>query len=122
MPAQSDESKAFQLAVYETTKLIPLSRVTTYGHIAKLLNKPGNSRQVGQCLKQLHLRPKKEEYGAESVPWWRVINSQGKISERGIAEMSRQREKLREEAVLVNDSYGVRLAEYGWFPEEIEWD
>ena len=47
----------------------------------------------------------------DDVPWQRVINSQGKISERAGAE--RQRQLLEEESVLfVKDK--VDMKKYGW--------
>lgn len=51
-----------------------------------------------------------------NVPWWRVINSQGKISPRGnhFAE-DRQVEMLQGENVEVYEK-SVNLLEYGWFP------
>jgi methylated-DNA-protein-cysteine methyltransferase-like protein len=47
----------------------------------------------------------------DDVPWQRVINSQGKISERSGAE--KQRQLLEEEGVLfVKDK--VDMKKYGW--------
>jgi len=47
----------------------------------------------------------------DDVPWQRVINSQGKISERAGAE--RQRQLLEEEGVVfVKDK--VDMKKYGW--------
>jgi len=47
----------------------------------------------------------------DDVPWQRVINSQGKISERAGAE--RQRQLLEKEGIVfVNDK--VDLKKYGW--------
>ena len=47
----------------------------------------------------------------DDVPWQRVINSQGKISERAGAE--RQRQRLEEEGIMfVKDK--VDMKKYGW--------
>jgi len=54
---------------------IPQGRVATYGQVAKLAGLPKNARQVGTVLKNLS-----EE---SEIPWHRVVNSRGKISDRG---------------------------------------
>jgi methylated-DNA-protein-cysteine methyltransferase-like protein len=47
----------------------------------------------------------------DDVPWQRVVNSQGKISERAGAE--RQRKLLEEEGIIfVKDR--IDLKKYGW--------
>lgn len=105
--------------VYETVRQIPQGRVTTYGHIAKLIGMQRNSRHVGQALKFLD--------PATDVPWQRVISSSGKISSRGpgTTGAQRQREALEAEGVEVhatrqNGELLVKLAEYGWFPDTID--
>lgn len=60
------------LAVLHTVASIPPGRLSTYGDIAKAAGLPGNARFVGQVLKNL---PR-----GSDIPWYRVINSQGKIS------------------------------------------
>ena len=54
----------------------------------------------------------------DDVPWQRVINSQGKISERAGAE--RQRQLLEEEGIVfVKDK--VDMKKYGWKgPSEVD--
>jgi len=48
----------------------------------------------------------------DNVPWHRVINSQGKISQRESAEL--QRILLEEEGVLFDDRGKVDLKIFGW--------
>jgi methylated-DNA-protein-cysteine methyltransferase-like protein len=48
----------------------------------------------------------------DDVPWQRVINSQGKISERPGAE--RQRPLLEQEGVEFDAKNRVDLKKYGW--------
>lgn len=91
-------------ALYLAIQAIPKGRVSTYGNIAKLAGQPNGARWVGQMLSRLP--------SDSSLPWHRVINSQGKISlpgERG----SVQRQRLIEEGVLVND-FKVSLSKFGW--------
>ena len=63
-------------------KQIPHGKVATYGQIAKLAGIPRNSRQVGTVLKTLP-----ENSG---VPWFRVVNSRGEISDRSPNKTVRQ--------------------------------
>jgi len=95
----------------------------TPGHIAKLINRPRNSRQVGQALKHLQ---------DDTVPWQRVVNHQGIISPRDVpGAADRQRTRLLQEGVPVEDvgmdaefnSGGggrVDLALFGWFPASVQ--
>lgn len=99
------------------------------GHIAYLVNRPQNSRLVGSSLKHLafiveslnrEVAPE-DIINIESVPWWRVILSAGKISPRGNSEsVIRQAKILREEGVAVLNSYTVDLDQNGWFPDEVD--
>jgi len=116
---REDEARAFHYAVYETVQKIPYGQITTYGHIAKLILKPKNSRQVGSALKFLPKEGQVHEYPYHTgnVPWWRVISSAGVISPRDEGAVKLQAQKLREEDVEVDGNYKIRLADHGWFPE-----
>ncbi len=59
-------------AILTTIAAIPKGRLSTYGHIAQAAGFSGNARLVGQTLKQLP--------SDSNIPWFRVINAQGKIS------------------------------------------
>jgi methylated-DNA-protein-cysteine methyltransferase related protein len=48
----------------------------------------------------------------DDVPWQRVINSKGEISERPGAQ--KQKELLLEEGVVFNDKGRIDLKKYGW--------
>ncbi|KAF9031862.1 hypothetical protein BDZ89DRAFT_1063745 [Hymenopellis radicata] len=113
------DSAEFHAAVYDTVRRIPPGKVTTYGHIAKLIGMPRNSRQVGKVrLSSLKfLSPDLDP----PVPWQRVISSSGAISSRGPGTdgAQRQRTELEAEEVEVSDSLKVNLRTYGWFPESL---
>lgn len=69
---------------------IPRGRVATYGQIALLCGKPGNSRQVGYALKK--------GLAGEDVPAHRVVNAAGILSGAAhFASMDLQCLLLREE-------------------------
>nr|GAT54749.1 MGMT family protein [Mycena chlorophos] len=113
------DSAEFHAAVYETVRLIPAQKVTSYGHIAKLIGMPKHSRHVGQALK--FLSPETEP----PVPWYRVLGSSGVISSRGPGTNGarRQGDELEAEGVVVttgpSGDLRVNLREYGWFPDRV---
>ncbi|KAH9475102.1 Alkyltransferase-like protein 1 [Psilocybe cubensis] len=110
------DSAQFHAAVYDIVRTIPVARVTSYGHIAKLTGMPNHSRHVGQALK--FLPPNVDP----PIPWHRVISSAGTISSRGPGTdgAQRQRDALVAEGVEVvtgrTGDMRVDLREYGWFP------
>ncbi|KAI1497447.1 6-O-methylguanine DNA methyltransferase [Biscogniauxia marginata] len=117
---RTDEASAFFFAVYSAVQEIPYGRVTTYGHIAKLVGTPQRPRQVGVCLKHLS-QDAGARYNHANVPWQRVINSKGVISPRSQPSGAQnQATALQAEGVTVTTSIlgelTVDFAEYGWFP------
>ncbi|MBL4680188.1 MAG: MGMT family protein [Pseudomonadales bacterium] len=88
--------------VWQIVYAIPKGQVATYGQIARLAGLPQQSRLVGRILSRL---PK-----GTKLPWHRVINSQGKISN---PNPERQMEKLAEDGVdAVNGRVSLKL--YQW--------
>ena len=89
---------------------IPRGRVATYGQIALLCGKPGNSRQVGYALKK--------GLAGEDVPAHRVVNAAGILSGAAhFASMDLQCLLLREEGVEVlwtPKGWKTDLKRYGW--------
>ncbi|KAK3293634.1 DNA binding methylated-DNA--cysteine S-methyltransferase [Chaetomium fimeti] len=78
---RSDEAEAFFYAVYSAVQEIPPGKVTSYGHIAKLVGTPQRPRQVGVCLKHLP-SDTTVRFHHDNVPWQRVINAKGVVSPR----------------------------------------
>ena len=94
-------------AILTMVAQIPRGRVATYGQIARLAGIPRNSRQVGTVLKTLSPN--------SGVPWFRVVNSKGEISQRGNADFeSFQRETLEAEGVTFDGRRRICLKEFGW--------
>jgi len=76
--------------VYQVIYQIPPGRLSSYGIVAAMAGLPGRARWVGRLLSQLP--------DDSLLPWFRVINSQGKISfPVGTPSYQRQLEKLIEE-------------------------
>ena len=92
--------------VYELVQRIPPGKVSTYGRIAQQTAVPRGARGVGWAL--AGLTPEL----ALSVPWWRVINAAGKISNQVNASL--QRDLLESEGVVFNDRGYVDLKVFLW--------
>jgi len=100
------------VAIWRVTQLIPLGKVATYGQVADLAGLPGRARMVGKAL---GLVPESGWQG-NNVPWYRVINSQGRISlPVGSDAFERQRQSLMEEGVIVNNGR-IALKTFLWQP------
>jgi methylated-DNA-protein-cysteine methyltransferase related protein len=92
--------------VYETVRRIPPGKVSTYGRIAAMTPVPRGARGVGWAL--AGLGPER----ARDVPWWRVINAAGRISNEYNATL--QRELLEAEGIVFNDQGYVDLDRFLW--------
>jgi methylated-DNA-protein-cysteine methyltransferase-like protein len=95
--------------VYEIVMCIPRGQVSTYGRIAALIAVPRGARGVGWALAGL------DPERAQVVPWWRVINAAGRISNEYNATL--QRELLEAEGVVFNSNGYVDLKRYLWYGE-----
>lgn len=92
--------------IYEVVKQIPFGRVATYGQVAKLAGLPRQARLVGYALNALR---------DDSVPWHRVINSKGGISERSYGNhASLQRNLLEDEGIEFSSGGRICLQRYQW--------
>ncbi|KAB2823256.1 MULTISPECIES: MGMT family protein [Aliivibrio] len=88
----------FAQNIYTNLYYVPKGRVITYGQLAKLAGFPNHSRHVGKILSKL---PKETQ-----LPWYRVVNAQGKISLQG-DRFERQKQLLEEENILIKDNGSV---------------
>ncbi|MGB1296665.1 MAG: MGMT family protein [Psychrobium sp.] len=93
--------------ILSVVSLIPPSYVASYGQVADLAGLPRGARMVSKALKANR---------DNSVPWHRVVNSQGKISiPAGEPSHRLQLSLLREEGVELKGSK-VNLAKHLWQP------
>ncbi|MGB0833929.1 MAG: MGMT family protein [Psychrobium sp.] len=93
--------------ILSVVSLIPPSYVASYGQVADLAGLPRGARMVSKALKANR---------DNSVPWHRVVNSQGKISiPAGEPSHRLQLSLLREEGVELKGSK-VNLAKHQWQP------
>ena len=103
-PKIKTKTEQLQALVWQVVLAIPRGKVATYGQIAKMAGFPAQSRMIGRVLSLL---PKETK-----IPWHRVINSQGRISN---PNQTKQQQRLESEGVtLINGR--VRLKLYQWKP------
>ena len=98
--------------VWNIVRQIPAGKVAAYGQIAKMIPPPNGveletyaafaPRWVGGAMAAC----------PDDVPWQRVVNSQGKISERAGAE--RQRQLLEAEGIIFDAKDRIDLKKFGW--------
>jgi methylated-DNA-protein-cysteine methyltransferase-like protein len=110
--ASPPNQQAYYEQVWNLVRQIPFGKVAAYGQIAKLLPPPNGveletyaafaPRWVGGAMAAC----------PGDVPWQRVVNSQGKISERAGAE--KQRQLLEAEGIIFDAKDCIDLKKYGW--------
>ena len=104
------ETAGYRERVYEIVRRIPAGHVMTYGQIAEMLGEGYTARTVGYAMHAAN---------EETVPWQRVINSQGACSTgRVILPVDLQQRMLESEGVVFNEKVRCDLARYRWTPEE----
>lgn len=92
---------------YAAIRRIPSGKVATYGQIAALAGLDGHARQVGYAL---HALP-----SGSDVPWHRVINARGEVSQRTAGDSHElQRKLLEAEGVRFNARGRVAMKEVQW--------
>lgn len=93
--------------VYELVKTIPHGCVVSYGQVASALGNPRGARSVGWALHLL-------DGGNNEVPWWRVVNNEGRISIRGNFEATAELQKqlLINEGIEINQEMKFDIEKY----------
>lgn len=104
---KSQASREMAEMILAVISQIPYGRVATYGQIAKLAGLAKHARLVGKVLSQL-------DEGTD-LPWYRVINAQGKLSlnKLDIEGQNIQQLRLSQEGIFVNQGR-VNLKQYQW--------
>ncbi|MCK5810450.1 MAG: MGMT family protein [Cocleimonas sp.] len=98
-----------QQRIWQVVQLIPEGKVSSYGVIADLAGLPRRARFVSTALRKAS-KPL-------ALPWYRVLNAQGKISIPSHSPLyQRQWDLLEMEGVRVNNGR-VDLKRFGWKPD-----
>ncbi len=95
--------------IYDIVRQIPAGRVATYGQIADLAGFSGQARLVGYALYQVDMQ-------TSDVPWHRVINAKGEISQSPFRHGTDylQRSLLEHEGIEFNANNKISLQRYLW--------
>ena len=105
---------AFYQQVWDLVRQVPRGRVAAYGQIAKILPPPAGVNA------ETYL-----EFGAlwvsgavascpDDVPWQRVVNSKGEISEKNGADARRHKLLLEDEGVQFGVRGRIDMKKFGW--------
>lgn len=96
--------------IHQVVSRIPRGCVATYGQIAKLAGIPNGARAIGYALSALD--------ASSPVPWHRVVNAAGEISQRstGSSVGNIQRIRLEQEGVVFDANGRISLADFKWKP------
>ena len=104
----SAEVRIKRESIWQVVHMIPSGKVATYGQVAALAGLPKAARFAGTSLKDLPT--------ATSIPWHRVINSQGRISlPPSSASYQEEHLRLTQEGVLIRNG-SIALKDYQWEP------
>ncbi|MDI7276795.1 MAG: MGMT family protein [Anaerolineae bacterium] len=92
--------------VYRIVATIPAGRVLTYGDIARMLGRPRGGRLVGWAMRHC----------PEGLPWYRVVNAQGRLSVTARYPDGRlmQQALLEEEGVVFDAEGRLDVGRYAW--------
>jgi methylated-DNA-protein-cysteine methyltransferase-like protein len=108
-----EEAKLYE-RIYAVTRQVPAGQVSTYGQIAAIVGGGCTARQVGYAMAALRADDR-------SVPWQRVINSQGQISLRPGQGGAMQRQLLEAEGVAFDAEGRTDFNRFGWEGPDWEW-
>jgi len=109
----------FYRTVWKIVREIPAGKVSTYGQISSYIPIPEGVAQGDYAAYKARWVGNAMSASPEGVPWQRVINSQGKISNRRLAE--KQRKLLEQEGVVFDERERVDLSRYGWQGPSADW-
>ncbi len=100
----------FKEAVIKVVRMIPEGKVASYGQVALYIGTPRAARQVGWML---NLTSDKD-----MVPWWRVINREGRISIKSLKySQEEQRQLLLQEGIKVAKDLTLDIEKYRFRPD-----
>ncbi|MGK0401252.1 MAG: methylated-DNA-protein-cysteine methyltransferase-like protein [Candidatus Azotimanducaceae bacterium] len=91
-------------SIWQVVASIPEGRVATYGQVAEMAGQPGRARWVGRLLSEL---PE-----ATTLPWHRVVNARGNITN---PQALTQIRRLALEGIETNNQR-LALKQHRWRP------
>src|SRR3989304_10327347 len=101
----------FKDGVIKVVSKVPYGKVVSYGQVALYIGVPRAARQVGWTLNRME--------GVEKIPWWRVVNNQGRISIKGSKySANEQRNLLLQENIAVSADMTFDIEKYRFLPDD----
>lgn len=86
---------------------LPIDKVTTYGDLAAMAGVPRAARIVGGIA----------HYGAEELPWHRLVNGEGGLAIGFPGGREAQRQLLEQDGIFCTDDFRiVNFVERRWRP------
>ncbi len=101
-------SRTFHKRAVDVSQKIPAGKVATYGQVAMLAGSPRGARQV---VRVLHSSSDKEK-----LPWFRVVNREGRISLGRGQGYELQKALLEDEGVTFGLRDLIDLKKFQWLP------
>lgn len=99
----------FKETVFRVVRLIPEGKVASYGQVALYAGFPRGARQVGWVLNQ--------SSDKDMLPWWRVVNNEGRVSIKGKYSAEEQRQLLMLEGIRVSKDFTFEIEKYRFHPD-----
>jgi len=98
--------------IYEVVKQVPHGKVASYGQIAEIVGAGCDARKVGYAM---HGTPE-----GSGVPWQRIVNREGKISQPGEGGVI-QRMRLEAEGIVFDARGRIDMKRFGWEGPDPAW-
>jgi methylated-DNA-protein-cysteine methyltransferase-like protein len=106
--------QAFFAQVWDIVNEIPRGKVASYGQIAKMIPLPeGVDSETFVEFGALWVSGAVAS-SPDDVPWQRVVNSKGEISEKNGADARRHKLLLEEEGILFGVRGRIDMKKFGW--------
>ncbi len=108
----------FNQSVYHIVKSIPSGQVMTYGRIATFIPPPPEMPYASYCAVRARWVGYAMASCPEDVPWHRVVNAQGRVSQRPGFGPDLQRKLLEDEGISFDENGRIDIKRFLWQPEE----
>lgn len=106
----------FKEKVIKAVNMVPYGHIASYGQIALMVGVPRAARQVGWTLNRLETDDFKS---SPNIPWWRIVNNQGRISIKGTKyhDAPMQKKLLEQEGLVIKDDLTFDIEKYRYRPD-----
>lgn len=104
----------FKDKVIKVIQMIPRGKVMNYGQVALYIGIPRGAQQVGWIMRSVETKV--------DMPWWRVMNSAGRITIKGNIHNDQplQKKLLEAEGIAVSNDLIIDIDKYRFIPTKDE--